>query len=90
VREKSKGGGDATKILQTYSPKDRISHSVFGLGTVVEIDERYTKIDFDESGTRKFVTSMVELEPSDTPAPAKSPGKKKPAKKKTAKKKTAG
>ena len=59
------------KNILAYSPKDRIDHSVFGLGTIVGIDERHTTIAFDESGTRKFVTSMVVLAPSDTPAPAR-------------------
>jgi hypothetical protein len=64
--------GTGKKILG-ISPKDRIQHSRFGLGTILEIDERYTKIAFDESGTRKFVTSMVKLAPSEIPAPVKSP-----------------
>ncbi len=59
------------KKTKTFFPKDRVDHSVFGLGTIIERDERYTTIEFDESGSRKFVTSMVELAPSDTPAPAK-------------------
>jgi hypothetical protein len=54
-----------------FSPKDRIDHSVFGLGTIVEIDERHTTIAFDDAGTRKFVTSMVKLASSDTPKPKK-------------------
>ena len=64
----------------------RIDHSEYGLGTVTDVNERYTTIDFDESGTKKFITDMVKLSPSDTPAPAK-PRRKKAAKKKTAKKK---
>ena len=55
----------------SFSPKDRVDHSVFGLGTIVDINEHYTTIAFDESGTRKFVTSMVKLAASDTPAPAR-------------------
>jgi len=54
-----------------YAPKDRVDHAVFGLGTIVQIDERHTTIAFDQSGTRKFMTSMVQLAPSDTPAPAR-------------------
>jgi hypothetical protein len=56
---------------QTYAPKDRIDHSMFGLGTIVEIDEQHTTIAFDKSGTRKFVSSMVKLAPSETPAPTR-------------------
>jgi hypothetical protein len=65
-----------------FSPKDRVSHSVHGPGTIVEVNERHTTIAFDEAGTRKFVTSMVQLEPDDTPAPAR-PARKKKAKAKT-------
>jgi len=61
----------AERNVAAYSAKDRIDHSVFGLGTIVEIDERRTTILFDESGTRKFVTNMVKLAPSDSPAPAR-------------------
>lgn len=82
VTDKKRGRGSASKSTLAYAPKDRIDHSVFGLGTLIEIDERHTTIAFDESGTRKFVTDMVELEPSDTPAPAKSPGKRRTASKK--------
>jgi hypothetical protein len=56
---------------QAYAPKDRIEHAVFGLGTIVEIDEQHALIAFDETGTRKFVTSMVKLAPSDAPPPAR-------------------
>lgn len=69
------------------TPKARIDHSVFGLGTVVEANDHYTTIAFDESGTRKFVTPMVKLSHSDSPAPAKP--RRKAATKKTAAKKAA-
>ena len=72
------------KSIRSFSPKDRIDHSVFGVGTIVETDERHTTIAFDEAGTRKFVTSMVKLTSSDTPAPTK---RARPKKKKTAKSK---
>jgi hypothetical protein len=59
----------AAKNTQRFSPKDRIDHSHFGLGTIVEIDERYATIEFDETGTRRFVTGMLRVVPSDTPRP---------------------
>ena len=64
---------------QTYAPKDRIEHAVFGSGSIVEINEWHVTIAFDESGTRKFVTSVVKLSPSDTPAPEKRPRSRKKA-----------
>ena len=57
--------------------KSRVSHPTFGLGTIKEVNERYTTIVFDENGTKKFMTSMVELESSTIPAPTKTPRKKK-------------
>ena len=60
--------------------KRRVEHDVFGLGTVVDVDERFTTIKFDEAGTRKFVTSMVQLEDSDIPRPTKT-RRRKPTKK---------
>lgn len=62
--------------------QDRIDHSVYGLGTIVEVNDRHTTIDFDEAGRKKFMTSMVEFSASSAPPPVK-PSKRK--KKKTAK-----
>jgi hypothetical protein len=59
------------------SAKDRVSHTVFGLGTIVSSNEWHTTIAFDEAGTRKFVTNLVKLAPSDTPAPARRVTRKK-------------
>lgn len=50
---------------------DRVSQAQYGLGTVTEADERHTVIDFDDHGPRRFVTRMVRLAPSDSPAPAR-------------------
>jgi hypothetical protein len=79
MRETSRGLHAEVKRTLPFSPDDRIDHPTFGLGTIVEIDERRTTITFDESGTRKFVTSMVKLAPTDTPAPAKAAPRKKRA-----------
>lgn len=63
----------------SFRPKTRVDHSVFGTGTIVETDERYTTIAFDGAGTRKFVTHMVELVHTDTPAPVRRARPKKKA-----------
>ena len=52
-----------------FRKDDRISHAVHGLGTILDADDRYTVVDFDASGVRKFVTRMVQLEASHVPAP---------------------
>lgn len=79
MRETSNSLPSTIKKIQAFSRNDRIDHHVFGLGTIVEIDKWRTTIAFDESGTRKFVTSMVKLVQSDVPAPAKPVRRKKKA-----------
>lgn len=54
-----------------FVARDRVVHSVFGLGTITEIGDRHTTIAFDQNGTRKFITSMVRLQHTSEPAPAK-------------------
>lgn len=65
------------KTALGFSAKARIHHAVFGPGTVVATDGQRTTIAFDDSGTRKFVTRMVELIASDTPTPKKRGSRKK-------------
>jgi hypothetical protein len=65
------------KSSPVFRPKDRITHSVFGLGTIVDVNDRHTTIAFDETGTRKFMTTMVKLLSSDAPPPARPVRKKK-------------
>jgi hypothetical protein len=59
------------KSPRVFHAKDRVSHSVFGTGTIEQVNARYTTIVFDEEGPKKFLTEMVKLAPSDTPAPEK-------------------
>jgi len=77
------------KSSPTFRPKDRIDHFKFGLGVIVEVNDAYTTIAFDEEGTRKFVNTILKLNHSDAPAPAKPARKKAASKKATAKKATA-
>ena len=75
---------------ETFAVDDRVSHSVYGLGRIVEVNDQVTTISFDTAGVRKFVTALVRLERSDSPVPpkpsrakpktAKSPKSAKPAK----------
>lgn len=74
-----------SKATATFSVNDRVVHPAFGDGTIASTDAEYTVIDFDTAGTRKFVTRMLSILPTDTAAPAK-PAKKKSAKKATSKK----
>src|SRR5687767_15702720 len=46
-------------LMRDFHQDDRVSHSRFGPGVVMAVDARYTIIEFDESGVRKFVTALV-------------------------------
>lgn len=66
-----------TKAAKVFSVNDRVSHSVYGLGTISDVNERHTTIVFDAHGVKKFLTDVVRLEHSSTPAPPRpAPGKK--------------
>jgi len=69
--------GTTTKSLAGFSTNSRVDHSVYGVGTILDLNERYTTIAFDVAGTKKFVTAMVQLVRSDTLAPEKPVRKKK-------------
>lgn len=58
-----------SKTPAVFSTKDRVKNPTFGLGTISHVDARYTTIVFDEHGTKKFLTPMVQLEHTTTPAP---------------------
>jgi hypothetical protein len=68
--------GTTAKETASFRPKSRIDHAVYGLGTIVEVNERHTTIAFDGVGTKKFMTTMVKLVGSDTPEPPKPPRRK--------------
>jgi hypothetical protein len=55
-----------------YNQGAQVEHSVFGLGTVMSINEERIVIKFDDHGEKKFVTPMVvaSLKKSDRQPPA--------------------
>jgi hypothetical protein len=64
----------------------RVNHVSYGDGTVRDVNEYHTAIDFDSVGLKRFATPKVVLQPSTTPEPAKAPPKRGRAKASTAKK----
>jgi hypothetical protein len=60
------------KTGEAFAAADRVLHSEYGLGKIIEVDARYTTIEFDEAGVKKFVTDLVRLTRSDSPAPVKA------------------
>jgi hypothetical protein len=69
--------------MRLFAKGDRVTQPQYGAGTITDVNEQHTVIDFDEHGSRTFVTSMVTLEASRTPAPprGKSGGRAKGARK---------
>ena len=51
------------------SKGDRVAHFQYGPGTITDMDVHHTVIDFDGFGSRRFVTSRVQLERTSDPGP---------------------
>jgi hypothetical protein len=68
--------------MKNWSKGDRVSQPTYGAGTLVEVNEHHTVIDFDEHGRRVFATRLVVLQASTEPAPAKAARKRAVKKKK--------
>lgn len=64
----------------TFSVDDRVTSPMYGEGTIRAVDEKYTTIAFDENGTRKFLTSVAQLERSNSQPPPAKPERAKKAK----------
>ena len=57
-----------------------IKHFQYGLGVVTESDSDRTTIDFDLHGLKKFVTSIMVVEPAEGTPPKRSRRRKKSVK----------
>ena len=57
-----------------FAKGDRVVQPQYGAGTITEVNDRHTVIEFDEHGIRTFVTDRVILEPTNEPAPARAKG----------------
>jgi hypothetical protein len=76
-------------VMKRFEVGARVIEPTYGLGSVIAVEDAYTRVQFDEHGIKKFLTSMSRLEPSDEPVPA---GLRtgKPRKKRVTKKVAAG
>jgi hypothetical protein len=54
-----------------------IKHFQYGLGVVTDSDSERTSIDFDLHGPKKFVTSIMVVEPAEGTPPRRSRAKRK-------------
>jgi hypothetical protein len=57
--------------MKGFDKGDRVAHVQYGAGTLIDINEYHTVIDFDEHGIHKFITTIVLLEPTAIPAPVR-------------------
>src|SRR5207237_3758623 len=72
--------------MKRFEVGARVVEPRYGLGSVVAVEDAYTRVQFDEHGVKKFLTSMSKLEPSSEPVPAGLRGAGKTRKKRTTKK----
>ena len=68
----SRGGNP----MKAWTKGDRVVQPTYGSGTLVEVNEHHTVIDFDEHGRRVFSTRLVVLQATNEPAPAKAARKR--------------
>ena len=62
--------------MKAWAKGDRVAQPTYGSGTLVEVNEHHTVIDFDEHGRRTFATRLVVLQATNDPAPTKTPRKR--------------
>ena len=62
--------------MKRFDVGARVMEPTYGLGSVIAVEDAYTRVQFDEHGMKKFLTSMSKLEPSDEPVPPGARGAK--------------
>jgi hypothetical protein len=55
-----------------------VKHEIYGFGLVTESDDDRTSIDFDIYGLKKFVTSLMVVDPAEGTPPKRPKRRKKP------------
>ena len=63
--------------MKTLAEGLYIKHFQYGLGVVTDSDSERTSIDFDLHGPKKFVTSIMIVEPAEGTPPKRSRAKRK-------------
>ncbi|MBM42849.1 MAG: hypothetical protein CL483_13095 [Acidobacteria bacterium] len=51
----------------------RVHEPTYGLGSVIAVEDAFTRIQFDDNTVRKFLTSIAKIKPSSEPAPTTRP-----------------
>ena len=75
--------------MKRFDVGSRVHEPTYGHGSVIAIEDAFTRIRFDDNTVRKFLTNLAKIEPSSEPAPTKRP-RARARKTKTKTKTTAG
>ena len=70
--------------MKRFDIGSRVHEPTYGHGSVIAVEDAFTRIQFDDSTVKKFLTSLAKIEPSSEPAPVKRPRARRKAKAKTA------
>lgn len=70
--------------MKRFEVGARVVDPTYGFGSVVAVEDAYTRVQFDEHGEKKFLTNLSKLELSDEPLPPPSARRKARRKKKAA------
>ena len=66
--------------MKRFDVGSRVHEPTYGHGSVIAVEDAFTRIQFDDSTVRKFLTSLAKIEPSSEPAPLKRPRARRKAK----------
>ena len=66
----------AGNAMKNWAKGDRVVQATYGPGTLVEVNDHHTVIDFDEHGRNTFASRIVTLQSTNEPAPAKAARKR--------------
>ena len=61
-----------------FQTGDRVHQQAYGAGDIIDMNADYITIAFDDGPTRKFATSMVQLQPSIAPRPVRPTARTRP------------
>jgi len=61
------------KTSPAFAVNERVIHHIYGRGTISATNALHTTIEFDKEGKKKFLTSLVRLEPGGDTAPEPPP-----------------
>ena len=62
--------------MKNWAKGDRVVQPTYGPGTLVEVNDQHTVIDFDEHGRKTFSSRLVTLQSTNEPAPTRTPRKR--------------